>query len=199
MLFRSQMVELNGMTLVAMVSATDALVEGLVPQAHEILIELHVRQMMDKAAEQHPQAAAQLGDEQLRQARSLLIDALTKKLGDVDPIPRGSGAKRWDEPLARVGLGVPATRPIPVEMDNALAEVIQLRHVVAHRAGRVDVRALKAAPSLRYIEDELVRIDRPAYRRYSAALWTYGEEILHRMGLRPSALDRWATNYTINA
>lgn len=105
--------------------------------------------MVDKAAEQYPQAAAQLGDEQLRQARSLLTDALTKKLGDVDPTPRGSGAKRWDEPLARVGLGEPATRPIPVEMDNALAEVIQLRHVVAHRAGRVDVRALKAAPSLR--------------------------------------------------
>lgn len=195
----NQMVELNAMTLVAMVSATDALVEGLVPAAHDMLIELLVHRMMDKAAEQHPQAAAQLGDEQLTQARRLLVDALAKKLGDVDPTPRGSGAKRWEEPLSRVRLGSPENRAIPADMDQALAEVIQLRHVIAHRAGRVDARALRAAPSLPYTEDELVRIDRAGYKRYSAALWTYGEEILHRMGMGPSALDQWAMNYTINA
>jgi hypothetical protein len=195
----NQMVELNAMTLVAMVSATDALVEGLVPAAHEMLIELLVGRMMEEAAGQHPKAAAQLGEERLGQARRWLVDALAKKLGDVDPTPRGTGATRWEEPLSRVRLGAPEDRAIPADMDQALAEVIQMRHVVAHRAGRVDARALKAAPSLPYLEDELVRIDRAAYKRYSAALWTYGEEILHRLGLGPSALDHWAMNYTINA
>jgi hypothetical protein len=37
------------------------------------------------------------------------------------------------------------------------------------------------------------------YKRYSAALWTDGEEILHRMGFGPSALEHWAMNYSINA
>lgn len=123
--------------------------------------------MMDKAAEQHPQAAAQLGTEQLTQARRLLVDALAKKLGDVDPAPRRSGATRWEEPLSQVRLGAPEARPIPADMDHALAEVIQLRHVVAHRAGRVDARALRAAPSLPYTADALVRIDRADYNRYS--------------------------------
>lgn len=84
-------------------------------------------------------------------------------------------------------------------MAEALGEIIQLRHVLVHRAGRVDARALKHAPSLPYAEGDLIRIDRAGYKRYSAALWTYGEEILHRMGFGPSALDHWATNYTINA
>jgi hypothetical protein len=53
--------------------------------------------------------------------------------------------------------------------------------------------------SLPYADGDLVRIGRADYRRYSAALWTYGEEILHRMGLGPSALAHWAINYTINA
>jgi hypothetical protein len=196
----NEMVELNAMTLVAMVSATDAFVEGLVPQAHQMLIEVQVNRMMDKAAKDHTQAAADIGGGQLAHVRALLIDALAEKLRDVDGTPRGSGAKRWDEPLARIGLGSAAPkRAIPVDMDAALAEVIQLRHVVAHRAGRVDARALKAAPSLAYAEGELVRIDRAGYKRYSAALWTYGEEILHRMGMGPSALDHWTMNYTINA
>ena len=195
----NQMVELNAMTLVAMVSATDALVEGLVPAAHDMLIELQVERMMEKAAEQYPQAAAELGEEQLGQARILLVDALAKKLGDVDPAPRGSGAIRWEEPLSQVRLGASEDRAVPADMDQALAEVIQLRHVIAHRAGRVDARSLNAAPSLPYVEDELVRIDRTAYKRYSAALWTYGEEILHRLGLGPSALDHWTMTYTINA
>lgn len=44
------------------------------------------------------------------------------------------------------------------------------------RAGR-----LANAPSLPYAEGKLVRIRREDYRRYSAALWIYCEEIIHRL------------------
>lgn len=84
-------------------------------------------------------------------------------------------------------------------MALALTETIQLRHVVVHRAARVDAKALEKAPSLPYAGGDLVRIDSARYKRYSAALWTYGEEILHRMGFGPSALEHWTMNYTINA
>jgi hypothetical protein len=84
-------------------------------------------------------------------------------------------------------------------MALALTEMIQLRHVIVHRAARVDAKAREKAPSLPYADGDLVRIDRAGYKRYSAALWTDGEEILHRMGFGPSALEHWAMNYSINA
>lgn len=195
----NQMVELNAMTLVAMMSATDALVEELVPQAYEMLIESRVREMMDEAARQYPEASARLPDAQLDQMRRVLIDALKERLGDVEGVPRGAGVKRWEQPLSKVGLAAPKDRPIPDDMVRALSEMIQLRHVIVHRAARVDTKALKNAPSLPYADGDLVRIDHAGYKRYSAALWTYGEEILHRMGFGPSALDHWAMNYTVNA
>ena len=195
----NQMVELNAMTLVAMMSATDALVEELVPQAYEMLIEWRVREMMDEAAPQHPEASARLPDEQLGQMRRVLIDALNERLGDIEGVPRGAGVKRWEQPLSKVGLAAPKDRPIPSDLVQTLSEIIQLRHVIVHRAARVDPKALANAPSLPYADGDLVRIDRAGYKRYSAALWTYGEEILHRMGFGPSALDHWAMNYTINA
>lgn len=195
----NQMVELNAMTLVAMMSATDALVEELVPRAYEMLIEWRVRETMDRAARQHPEVSARLPDEQLDAVRRVLIDALKEKLGDIDGVPRGAGVKRWEQPLRKVGLAARNDRPIPDDMLQALSEIIQLRHVIVHRAARVDAKALKHAPSLPYADGDLVRIDRKGYKRYSAALWTYGEEILHRMGFGPSALDHWAMNYTINA
>lgn len=83
----NQMVELNAMTLVAMMSATDALVEELVPQAYEMLIEWRVREMMDEAARQHPETSARLPDEQLGQLRRVLIDGLKEKLGDIESVP----------------------------------------------------------------------------------------------------------------
>ncbi len=179
----NQMVELNAMTLVAMVSAADAFVEGLVPAAREMLTRLLVHRAMDEAAHQQPEVVAQLSQEQLDRARRVFETSLATKLGEVDATPRGTGAKRWEEPLAKARLGASASRPIPADMDQALAEVIQLRHVIAHRAGRVDAKALKAAPSLPYVEGELVRVDRAAYKRYSAGLWTYGEKSFIGWGL----------------
>ena len=167
------------------------------PQARDLLIEWRVREMMDRlAAAERPELVAPLDDEQIDQARRLLIDALREKLGDIDGV-RGAGIGAERSRLARSGSRHPSTGRSRTSMAEALGEIIQLRHVLVHRAGRVDARALKHAPSLPYAEGDLIRIDRAGYKRYSAALWTYGEECI-RTWLR-SALDHWATNYTINA
>jgi hypothetical protein len=154
---------------------------------------------MDKAAEEHPDAAGRLGDEQFGEVRRVLINAIREKFGKVDGAPRGTGIKRWEKPLAKVGLAAPKGRPILDGMALALTEMIQLRHVIVHRAARVTAEALDKAPSLPHPHGDLVCIDRAGYKRYSAALWTYAEEILHRMGFDASALDYWAMNYTMNA
>ena len=95
----NQMVELNAMTLVAMMSATDALVEELVPHAHAFLIEWHVHQRMEALSREHPEATAALNDEQLEVARRLAIGALKEQLGDIDGAPPREGSvtelRRW--------------------------------------------------------------------------------------------------------
>lgn len=55
-----------------------------------------------------------------------------------------------------------------------------LRDVLMHRAGRVDARALEQAPSLQYVEGELVRVSDDDYRTYSAAIRCYSQEIIFR-------------------
>jgi hypothetical protein len=198
----NQLVEHNAMTLISMVGALDALVEELAPRAREILIEHQARGLVEQALEQHPDAAAQLDEGFLEAFLQVAQEALTERLGDFDSSPRGAGAKRWEEVLSHTRLDAPPERPIPEDLDQALTEVVALRHVLAHRAGRVDARALKQAPSLRYAEGDLVRITRADYRRYSAALRTYGEEIIRRIlkDLAPTPpLAGWRQNYTINA
>jgi hypothetical protein len=77
---------------------------------------------------------------------------------------------------------------------------VTLRHVIAHRAARVDKRALKAAPTLAYAEGDLVRLSRADYRRYSAALWTYGQEVVGRIFGAPAFQpEDWRQNYTVNS
>jgi hypothetical protein len=65
------------------------------------------------------------------------------------------------------------------------------------------VDALKWAPTLPYKPDDLVRISRDDYRRYSAALRTYGDKVTRRL-LGPSmvpdmSLEHWRHNYIVNA
>ncbi len=198
----NQLVEHNAMTLISMVGALDALVEELAPRARDILIEHQARGFVEQALEQHPDAAAQLDKQVLEAFMQVAQEALTERLGDFDSSPRGAGAQRWEEVLRHTGLQAPPERPIPEDLDQALTEVVALRHVLAHRAGRIDTRALKQAPSLRYAEGDLVRITHADYQRYSAALRTYGEEIIRRMlkDLAPTPpLAGWRQNYTINA
>jgi hypothetical protein len=195
----NQLVELNATTLVSMLGALDALVEGLVPRARDFLVEHLSRRMIDGASELEPEAAAHIDKEALEHAVQKIV---SERLGDSGAVPRGTGTKRWESVLANVRLQAPPNRSIPEDLDLALNEIVELRHVLTHRAGRVDNRALANAPSLRFAEGELMRITRAEYRRYSAALWTYGEEIIHRL-LRdlapPPSLENWRQNRTLNA
>jgi hypothetical protein len=198
----NQLAEHNAMTLISMVGALDALVEELVPRAREILVEHQAGAFVEQARELEPEAVAQLDEQILDVVRQAAARVLADRLPNIDSSPKGAGAARWENVLCHAGLQAPADRPIPEDLDQALAEVVALRHVLAHRAGRVDTRALKQASSLRYADGDLVRITHVDYLRYSAALWTYGQEIVGRLlgGLAPkSPLADWRQNYTLNA
>jgi hypothetical protein len=198
----NQLAELNATTLVSMLGALDALVEGLVPRARDLLVEHFSRRMIDEANKLEPEAAAQIDEKSLKVLEHAVQKIVSEQLGASNAVPKGTGAKRWESVLANARLQAPLDRSIPEDLDLALNEMVQLRHVLTHRAGRIDEKALANAPSLRYAEGELVRITRAEYRRYSAALWTYGEEIIHRL-LRdlapPPSLESWRQNHTLNA
>lgn len=198
----NQLVEHNAMTLISMVGALDAMVEELAPRARDMLIAHQAHVMMEQARQQEPEAVAKLDASALDAIEQATRDLLAERLESFDPYPRGTGAKRWEDVLSHVGLQAPPGRPIQADLDEALTEVVALRHVLAHRSGRVDRRAVKQAPTLRYADGDLVRISRDEYRRYSAALWTYGEEVIHRLmkDLAPApSLHNWLQNYTLNA
>jgi hypothetical protein len=198
----NQLVEHNAMTLVSMVSALDALVELLAPRARDMLIALQAQAMMDQANKREPQLVAKFDAPALEAIEQALRKILSERFGKFDASPRGPGAERWESVLTHVGLQAPSQRRIPPDLRQALTEVVALRNVFAHRAGRVDPKALKQAPSLDYTDGDLVRITRAEYRLYSAALWTFGEEIIHRLmkDLAPApTLTNWSQNYTFNA
>ena len=172
------------------------------PRAREMLVEHQAQVLIDEARKQEPDAAASVGDAALDVIRQAAQKVLSERLGSFDASPRGAGAKRWEDVLRNAGLQAPPERPIPADLDQALTEVVALRHVLAHRAGRVDARALAQAPSLRYADGDLVRVTHANYLVYSAALWTYGQEVIRRLlgDLAPAPpLANWRENYTLNA
>jgi hypothetical protein len=199
----NQLVEHNAMTLISMVGALDALVEELAPRARDMLIAHQAHVLMERTREQVPESAAKLEESALNAIEQATRNLLAERFAEFDPYPRGAGAKRWEDVLSNVGLQARGQRAIPDDLDQALTETVALRHVLAHRAGRIDQKALKQAPTLRYGDGDLVRITRAEYRLYSAALWTYGEEIIHRLmkDLGPAApnLATWQQNYTLNS
>lgn len=198
----NQLVEHNAMTLISMVGALDALVEELAPRARDMLIAHQAHILMERTREQVPEAAAKLDESALSAIEQATRDLLAERFAEFDPYPRGAGAKRWEDVLFNVGLQARAQRAIPDDLDQALTEIVALRHVLAHRSGRIDQKALRQAPTLRYGDGDLVRITRAEYRLYSAALWTYGEEIIHRLmkDLAPAPnLTTWQQNYTLNS
>lgn len=99
------------------------------------------------------------------------------------PVPRDAGARRWEKPLAYVGLGAPTENPVTPSLDDALREAVSLRHALVHRAGRVGIRDRKDAPTLRlrYEEGALIRITRDDFRTYSAAVAAYGDAVVFRL------------------
>jgi hypothetical protein len=198
----NQLAEHNAMTLISMVGALDALVEELVPRVRKMLVESQAKPIVDRVRQHEVEAIAHVGDTNLEAIVRVIEQMLDEQLGDFDGFPRGVGAKRWEDVLRHVGLQAVAERPIPADLDKALTEVVALRHVLAHRAGRVDARALKQAPSLRYADGDLVRVTHADYLLYSAALWTFGQEVISRLigiGVPAPLLSNWRQNYTLNA
>jgi hypothetical protein len=193
---------LNAMTLVALYSALDALVEDLAPEVFKLRLRLQGSDLVRKAADQHSAEWAQLTEDQRNALEEAVFLAMEQhvaqpKFGRV----RGEGGGRYEAVLATVGLGAPADRPIPQDMDDALTELSAIRDVMVHRGGRVDGRALKAAPTLTLVEGELIRLRRADYLRYAAALRTYGMEIGRRL-LGSSVFDvdlaQWRLNQIVN-
>lgn len=196
---------LHATALIAMVSALDAMVDELVPAFQEMLIHGGTEEAMRLAREREPEAYAAVSEPQIE----ALKDAVRELLAAQARKPKrvwGVGADRYETALAQVRLQAPADRPIPEDLDEALAEIGALRHVLVHRGGRVDAKALEQVPSLSYTEGAFVRIRRPDYRRYSAALSCYGAEVVRRamLGLFDDTehdvdLTRWRGWYRINA
>lgn len=171
---------LNAQALLSMNSALDAMVEEFVPAMRAIRVRGLADQLLEYGEKQQPEAAEQLTPEMrdnLKEAlRSTLNENVLPKLKSL----RGSGTERYEKLLAQEGLGAPDDRPIPDDLDGAVAELGALRDVLIHRAGRIDERALQQAPSLPYQDGDLVRLTDEDYCKYSAALRCYAAEISFR-------------------
>ncbi len=200
----NQMAEMNAMALLSIVGALDALVETLAPSARQMRLELKAHDLIEETKksliDEHP-GIATLAPETEAALREALADELDPQLPLVGQLG-GRGATRWEAVLRGAGLEAPPDRQIPADMDEALNEVVALRHVIAHRASRVDARALRSAPTLRWTAGELVRLNRVDYRRYVAALRTYGDEVIRRVLGPPRDFDppitEWRSNVLLN-
>jgi hypothetical protein len=169
----------NAQALLSMNSALDALVEELAPSLRGMRINWIVDRALDHAKREVPEVVEQVAPEVQEAFASAARDALDTHIPK-SRSPRGAGVSRYEKVLAQEGLDAPEDRPVPVGLDEALAELNAIRDVLVHRAGRIDYRAMQAAPSLRYKDGELVRITRDEYRTYSAAIRCYATEILYR-------------------
>ena len=126
------------MTLVAMVSALDALVEELTPSVREAITNIRAQQIVERFRQDRPDLVASVGEADVQMIVRALADQVAVSLPKLRAKPKGSGASRWEEVLEQVGLGPSAGQTMPQDLDQTLGEVIQLRHVIAHRASRVE-------------------------------------------------------------
>jgi hypothetical protein len=161
-------------------SALDALVEEWVPAMRAIRVKLLTAQFLERAEHQEPEAAKTLTDELRERLAEAIGNMISTDLPKLERL-QGSGIERYEARLRQEGLGAPRDRPIPEDLERALTELGGLRDVLIHRAARVDAKALKQAPSLRYRDGELVRISHEEYRTYSAAVRCYADEIRFRV------------------
>ncbi len=198
----SEFAELNAMTLIAMLSAVDGLVEAFVPGVQEMVADHQVDLMIEEVEATLPAPVLDaLSEEQRTAVKRTFVEMLLEKQPPLKRL-KGAGTKRWETLLGQAGIHAPDNHPLPSDLDEALTEIVALRHVLVHRLARVDRRALQMAPTLPYEEGELIRIGRDDYRRYSAALWTYSEEVVSRVYLDlvpPVNLTDWRKNYTLGS
>lgn len=173
---------------VSLLFALDALVEHLAPAAREMALDVVVRLAVDAADSQDT-----LTSEERQLIEQAAREALSEEVGVV-PRVAGVTVRRWEEPLEPAGLGADPTRPLPEDMKRTLAELIHSRHVIAHRASRVDRHAHAGIPGVR--EGELIRITQRDVRRYDAAVRAYVNEIMFRMGIgAPPELEHWQRSH----
>jgi hypothetical protein len=179
---------LNALTLIGLCGALDGYIETLIPSLRWVEIMGRAQKALEQAAAETP-VRDEVREQLLRAAETVVRDHLWKQR----PRPRGVGASRHEAVLATAGLAGQPGREIPEDMDRALTEAMTLRHVLVHRAGRVDAKALEDCPWLPYKVGEFVRISRVKYREYSAAIRAYGLEVTGRVfgGLPMPDLGRW--------
>lgn len=174
---------LNAQALLSLVSALDAMVEDLARSWRGSRVEPVVDELLSRAQDQVPEALERVQPE----AMAALVERVTEELAGraLGRAQRlyGSGPDRYERVLAQVGFAAPEDRPLPDGLVTALTEVSALRDVLMHRAGRVDLRAMREAPTLPYRNGQLVRASRDDYRRYSSAIRCYAAEISFR-GIR---------------
>jgi hypothetical protein len=170
---------LNAQALLSMNSALDALIEEFVPAVRAMRVRFFAEQAINRAKDLEPEAAEQVSAEMEAAVLEAAEELLGERLPELEKM-RGSGTNRYEPRLAQEGLAAPSDRPIPDDLDQALTELGALRDVLVHRAGRVDAKAVRQAPTLRYREGELVRITGAEYRTYSAAVRCYGAEVAYR-------------------
>lgn len=187
--------ELNALALVAMVSALDALVEYIVPFHWDMEITALIREAEAQLAQQQPRPAPQfrrprdelvcdIADALKENSKDEVVNHLKAGLPKFDRV-RNVGVIRWERPLEHIGLSA-GPGWVPDDLEEALTEIVVIRHLLVHRAGRIDRWALKTAPSLRQKDGEpprvgeLIRLTHADYLRYSPALWAYGEDIICR-------------------
>lgn len=197
----------NAQALISMNSALDAMVEELVKHWRAFHVERIAHEILAKGREATGDAVEKL-DARVLAAVEEVVRREADRIVPKALKPKGSGIARYEKPLRRVGWDAPGDRPIPEDLNVALTELGALRDVLVHRAGRLDEAALEQAPTLRYRTGQFVRISREDYRRYSAAIRCYAQEISFR-GIRgwPEMTDgrdgpnlaRWRDYVLVNA
>lgn len=196
----------NGQALLAFVSALDALVEDLARSFREFRVKPILDEMIARARAEVPEASAKLSPEVLSAVNEVTAELVARKvLGRAERL-YGSGADRYERVLTPIGLAAPVDRQLPQSLKDALTEAGAIRDVLMHRAGRIDLRAMRESPTLRYKNGELVRVTRDDLRRYAAAVRCYAQEIGFR-GIRSwpevtdaddgPRLEQWAEYYSI--
>ena len=205
--------DLNAVTLIAMLSALDALVESLVPRVRDLsLRRLAADLKRDAVIDRWPDLKKRLDPETREIFEEVLCqivdDRLARSLTEIGTKPehrsrpRGIGASRWENALRHAGLQARPENPLPADLAQVLDEIVVLRHALVHRAGRVSVRDLTSAPKLPYADGALIRIGRRDFRTYAAAIVAYGCDVVHRlMGSLVEAVDlrAWRSYAPLNS
>jgi hypothetical protein len=195
----------NAHALIAMNSALDALVEQFVEAVRDLPFLVRMKEAEEKVPEAAKILTPEIREAMLEKLREAFKVSKLKRMGR-----KGGGTARYEPLLKQVSLDAPEDRPIPDDLDQALAEIGALRDVLIHRAARVDEDALEKASSLRerFVEGQLIRLSGEDFRTYSAAIRCYGAEVIHRFYRRwPDLADpeggpnlaNWRDYHTINA